>query len=800
MQLQYRTRGMSDPKGKPKVYFTCHPDDFKTAWQLLSEDLLAHANCAVWYDTELAAMAAGSDSTAREQDDAGSRDADGSRVDAGSRDAAEDAQSGEKKPGRKGRTGEIPPEEAVKENVLLTALSQMQLVVVAVTSRFLDERNRARCLELPLALSMHIPVLPVMLESGLGYRFSRTCARIQVVKRFETDSTAIPYDEVLQTYLDSVLVGDTLAQQVRDAFDAYVFLSYRKKDRRHAQRLMRLIHENPEYQDIAIWYDEFLVPGESFTEAIKDAFQKSSLFAMAVTPHLEEEKNYVMRVEYPMARDRQIENSRFEIVPVEMYGAEDAADGTEWRINQDHLADHDEFRYRRIEGLKNEHRRAELDRSFLEALGRIAKKENDGSSWHRFFIGLAYLNGIDTEISPQKALELLTSAATDPEPCMEATAKLADMYLNADGVEADRAEAIRWQELLVSQYQDAYGKNHDPDAHRGYGTAAFKALRKLSDMYRDGGDSDSALDTAHQALDYCDELEQEVGVREQMRDRALVLNQLGSLYRERGDLTAAQACFEQACGIYEAQAAEIGTHRARRDLSISQERLGDLCRKRGDLGGAETYYQKARQIREQLNEAAPGAGSRRDLSAILTKLGNVRKSEKRYDEAGQFYLQALDMDKVLAEEVKSAQAWDDYAVSLVKTGDIHKAQGRYEDAASCYEEASGIFRKNMEKTRSRLFRDHYAGSCEKMAGVKKRIGNAQEAGALYREGIALREDLYEMEKTVSTAHALAAAYFNAGAFFEDRDYMRKAYELWEELSGMDPSYAKYRDKAGKYTG
>ena len=788
MQLQYKTRGMSAPKGKPKVYFSCHPDDFETAWKLLSEDLLAHANCAVWYDTELAAIAASSDDTSGEQDDAGSRD------------AAKDAQSGEKKPVRKGKTGEIPPEDAVKENVLLTALSQMQLMVIAVTSRFLDEVNRARCLELPLALAMHVPVLPVMLESGLGYRFSKTCARIQVVKRFETDPTVIPYDEVLQTYLDSVLVGDTLAQQVRDAFDAYVFLSYRKKDRRHAQRLMRLIHENKEFRDIAIWYDEFLVPGESFTDAINDAFQKSSLFAMAVTPHLEEEKNYVMRVEYPMARDRQIENSRFEIVPVEMYESEDTADGAEWRINQDHLADHEEFKYRTIEGLKNEHRKAELDRSFLEALGRIAKKENDGSALHRFFIGLAYLNGIDTEISHQKALELLTSAATDPEPCMEATAKLADMYLNAEGVEADRAEAVRWQELLVSQYQAAYEKHHDPDEHRGYGTAAFKALRKLSDMYRDGGDSDTALDIAHQALDYCDELEQEVGVREQMRDRALILNQLGSLYRERGDLTAAQACFEQACGIYETQVSEIGTHRARRDLSISQERLGDLCRKRGDFDGAEAYYSKARQIREQLNEAAPSAGSRRDLSAILTKLGNVRKSEKRYDEAGVYYTQALDMDRVLAQEVKSAQAWDDYAVSLVKAGDIHKAQGRYEDASLCYEEASGIFRKNMEKTGSRLFRDHYAGSCEKLAGAKKKTGKAQEAGALYEESIALRERLYEAEKTAAASHALAAAYFNAGAFFENRDYMRKAYELWKDLSDTDQAYVKYRDKAGKYIG
>ena len=49
------------------------------------------------------------------------------------------------------------------------------------------------------------------------------------------------------------------AEGTRHAFDAYIFLSYRKKDRRYANELMRLIHNNPECRDIAIWFDEFFL-------------------------------------------------------------------------------------------------------------------------------------------------------------------------------------------------------------------------------------------------------------------------------------------------------------------------------------------------------------------------------------------------------------------------------------------------------------------------------------------------------------------------------------------------------------
>ena len=685
MKLQYKTRGMSAPKGKPKIYFACHPDDFEQAFPLISEDLLRHANCAVWYDTE--------------------------------------------------------PSLQCSESEAEEILGEMRLIVLAVTSRFLYENCRARNLELPLAQKLHVPVLPILLENGLESAFNMICAQIQVVSKYNADPTAAPYDEVLQGFLDSVLVGDDLAQQVRMAFDAYVFLSYRKKDRRHAQRLMRLIHENSAFRDIAIWYDEYLVPGEGFNEAIRDAFQKSSLFAMTVTPHLEETGNYVMQIEYPMARDRKKQEDGFEIVSVEMYDPDDSPEGKNWRINPSRLKDHAEFKYREIPDLKDEHRLPELSSAFLDALERIAKKEHDGSAQHRFFIGLAYLNGIDVEVDFARALELLESAAQDETPCIDAAAKLAQMYQNGEGVTADLEKALFWQKKVASQYKNAYDRNHDPAAHKGYGTAYFKALRKLSDMQREAKDIRSALSSAKEALAFCEKLDQEVGVREQERDRAVIYNRLGRLYQDLGESAQSVSCYEKAAATYERLVYEIGTPRARRDLSIGYERLGDLSRKAGNPKKAEEYYGKTLRVRQELCEASNAPQARRDLSAVLTKLGNIRKSLGDYAGAGSYYRQALAMDEILAEEIRTPQALDDYAVSLVKTGDIAKAEGNLREAADLYEKAVAIFKENCEKTGSRIFQDHYASMRERL----------NQKDASQDISISLSKDLVTEEMSLSFA-------------------------------------------------
>ena len=76
-------------------------------------------------------------------------------------------------------------------------------------------------------------------------------------------------------------------------------------------------------------------------------------------------------------------------------------------------------------------------------------------------------------------------------------------------------------------------------------------------------------------------------------------------------------------------------------------------------------------------------------------------------------------------------------------------------------------------------------------------GQKEEAEVLYKESVRLRERLYAAGKTTASAHALAVACYNAAAFLEDKEMMRRAYGLWKDLSEKHPEYAKYRDKAEK---
>lgn len=753
MELAYKTRSMGNPQGMPKVLFSCHPEDFELAFNLVTDDILRHANCAIWHDP--------SPQHGLERESVAQAAGDGLASD-----------------------GDFESDETV----MLNALDDMQLLVLTVTSRFLHEPNPAKDALLPHALGQHIPVLPIMLETGLEYEFNDACAPIQVVNRYISDSTATPYDEVLERFLSSVLVSDELAAKVRDAFDAYVFLSYRKKDRRHAQRLMHLIHENEQFRDIAIWYDEYLVPGEGFNEAIKDAFAKSSLFALAVTPHLLEPGNYVMDVEFPLARDRRQTEQDLEIVPVEMY----EITHNDPRTDREELSD----KYKGIPQVQDEHVSAELDEALANALEHMARKENDGSSQHRFFIGLAYLNGIDVETNHARAIDLITKAATDEIPCIDATEKLVDMYLIGDGVERNFEQAIYWQRLAVEQYRTAYAENHDPDEHLGYGTKCFRTLMRLSDLLRDSGSVDASIGVAEDALAFSDNLKDEVGVREFDRNTALILNRLGSLHRASRDFVKAEKCYQRAQNIYERLASEIGTARARRDLSISYERIGDLKRRLKKPDEAEEFYGKVLSIRETLADSGNSTDprTRRDLSSALTKIGNIRKDGGDLNGALEYYGRALEIDVELAKELETPQATDDWCVSLVKTGDVLKKLGALSETKTKYEAALAAYDELADATGARRYKKNRARCLSKLASVLKHEGDTSRAEKCYLDAIdafeELREDGFASD---DDAHECAAAYLNYAQFASDREAASRAAGIWEQLSAHDERYQRYLD-------
>ena len=51
--LLVRTNGNADPKGKPRVYFTCHPDDFDAYFDTVCEELFAAYDCAIYYREDM---------------------------------------------------------------------------------------------------------------------------------------------------------------------------------------------------------------------------------------------------------------------------------------------------------------------------------------------------------------------------------------------------------------------------------------------------------------------------------------------------------------------------------------------------------------------------------------------------------------------------------------------------------------------------------------------------------------------------------------------------------------------------
>ena len=371
--MKYKTRGNLSPQGRPRVFFCCAAADFEQLFEPITEEILSiQTNAAIWY---------------------------------------------------------IEPKNGTMEgDAFLADLSQMQLIVVPVTTSFLrkDNPDPARTVAFTYAVEHHIPILPLMQESGLVTTFNEICGDIQYLDKTINDPTAIPYEKKIKHFLERVLVSDELAARVRDAFDAYIFLSYRKKDRAAAQKIMRLIHTNEFCRDVAIWYDEFLTPGENFNLAINEAMKKSALFALVVTPHLLENPNYVLTDEYPAARNMQIPILPFEAEQTEFEELARLYDGLRETVSTENTE--------------------EIQIELQELLTNVAMRETNDPV-HNFLMGIAYLSGIDVEVDQERAVKLIIDAAKRELP--EAIIKLVSMYENGEGVDRSLFNAIDWQKNLV---------------------------------------------------------------------------------------------------------------------------------------------------------------------------------------------------------------------------------------------------------------------------------------------------------------------------------------------------------------
>ncbi len=336
--VKYKIKG----KGINKVYFSCHPDDFNKWFEVITDEISEIADCSIYYLVD---------------------------------------------------QNFYPSSE--EELDYFADLSQFSLFVFPITvDSYLKKPSRARNIDFSTALKQGARVLPILVDGTLDWdNLPEELSKKQILDRTKNMST---FRDKLKIYLQSVLVDENTYKKVQDAFDAYIFLSYRKKDRRFVNEIMSTIHYDESMRDVAIWWDDFLTPGEDYNDEISHYIDKSKLMALLVTPNINEYNdglgNYVIRIEYPEAVKR-----GKEVLPIEVD-----------KTNKDEL----KHNFIGIKDPIDKNNYVEISVDLKKLLFSKGIKENNDPE-HLFYIALAYLNGIDVEKNFRKGFECLKRSADD---------------------------------------------------------------------------------------------------------------------------------------------------------------------------------------------------------------------------------------------------------------------------------------------------------------------------------------------------------------------------------------------------
>lgn len=591
MELQVRTRENTNAEGKSRVYFFCHPEDFDAYFDFVCEDVFQSQDCAVYY---------------------------------------------------KG-TGEYDQSE------LAVLLSEMQLFIVPITSNFLYKESSAWQYEYSFALEHRIPLVPILMERDLQKCFAERMNMIsegfgdlQFLDSTSFDLTEIPYEEKLKKRLSSVLVEGELLKRVRAAFDAYIFLSYRKKDREKAKGLMSLIHSIPFCRDIAIWYDEYLVPGEKWSDAIAEAMAKSILVVLGITPHLVEPDNYIQTTEYPETQKRRKMLIPVELLPTDIESLRSIFPGLPAMIDGNNVK--------------------EIETALKPVIEKYAS-QHQNSAEHEYLMGLAYLNGIDFERNVDRGVELITKASD--QGLLEAIVKLMDMYKYGDGVKQDVTKYVMLNEKF---FRILLEKFHKTKNEKMILAAYIMFLRDLDYLT---GDIHNWCDKGFALADY---------IKNRV-DHRLICDFKSILYGHLGRQASRNLNFSEAKRYYkyilEMDYPVTDTLPFRTNEGQAYISLGDIAVSEGKLSEAGMYYTKGiKAIKKECK--LWGKDNRTSLlmykvysgmASIEESLGNVANAKKLYKKC--FELRENELAQLANKEL----AWELFAEDCGHLGHIYFREG-----------------------------------------------------------------------------------------------------------------------------
>lgn len=175
-------------------------------------------------------------------------------------------------------------------------MDEIDLMIVGVTEKYITWHNSGFVSEAMPAIKKQIPILPIMLEAHISNLFNTRVGKLHYI---ENTADVISEENLIQICEH---INNISKEHYPSSDNApSIFISYRKQDAPELQRLVQLLNAHPERNNISLWYDTELNPGDNYKQTIIDRLKSCSLFLMLVTPNILEPNNYVMRDEYPLA-------------------------------------------------------------------------------------------------------------------------------------------------------------------------------------------------------------------------------------------------------------------------------------------------------------------------------------------------------------------------------------------------------------------------------------------------------------------------------------------------------------------
>lgn len=314
------------------------------------------------------------------------------------------------------------PASQVFEKFRGSELDMMNIYIPIIGADFLEAAKRLsfdKKMFFPDLQKKGIYVLPIIKNKKILFEFMEQFGEVHAV--FLSDKNAM--DSIEKEIERFVRTEDWAQRALEKAFTKQVFFSYRKKDRTGLINAMKELHNVPSGSDMAIWFDDFLIPGDNYHRELEAKMQESNAFALLVTPNLLEEGNYVIEKEYPFA----LEHKKERIIPIEAQKTE--------RTELDKCCPElpDTVWYKDSKGIENR-----LDEMF----GKGNQKKT--TSEKNYLLGMCFLLGILVEKDVDRALSLLTAAADEKH--IDACEQLFMMYNMGYAVKKDPKEAFKWRE------------------------------------------------------------------------------------------------------------------------------------------------------------------------------------------------------------------------------------------------------------------------------------------------------------------------------------------------------------------